>query len=285
MTAPVLALAPFPRPRRRAPNLWVAGLAVGFLYWLAFLLLLEPGNLLAAAAGGYALDWRYETLRILVAALMGASVTPALLMLTRRWPVEGPRLLPRAALHGVAIAAMAAGLIVASCFVAHWVKGAGLVPGPREVAGELSANWALLVYCMAAFTAAAHVLRARRRNAAAEPAPEPVVLGRIAVVSRGRAAFVEAADIDWVETQGNYVALYTAGACHLVREPLSRFEARLDPARFVRAHRRIVVAADRVRAMRPLANGDALLTLADGRELRCSRSYRAALAARLLPRE
>lgn len=257
-------------------NSWITGLAVGFVYWLAFLLLLEPGNVLSAAVGGRTLDPSQEALRIAVAAAMGASVTPLLLALTRRWPVEGARLMARAALHGLAIAGLSAGLIVLSCFPARWLDGDGAVPSLKAIGNELSANWALLVYSMAAFTAAAHVLRARRRAA-----PAPVVPGRIAVGGRGHATFLDPADIEWVETQGNYVALYAGGACHLVREPLSRFEARLDAARFVRIHRRTMVAVDRVAALQPLANGDALLTLTDGRALRCSRSYRPALAERL----
>jgi DNA-binding LytR/AlgR family response regulator len=36
----------------------------------------------------------------------------------------------------------------------------------------------------------------------------------------------------------------------------------------------MIVAIDRIEEMKPLANGDAMLRLRDGRELRMSRSYR-----------
>jgi DNA-binding LytR/AlgR family response regulator len=81
--------------------------------------------------------------------------------------------------------------------------------------------------------------------------------------------------VDWIETQGNYLALHVGAATHLIRETSVAFEAKLDPARFVRIHRRTIVAVDRVRELSPLLNGDAVVRLTDGRELKVSRGYRA----------
>lgn len=67
---------------------------------------------------------------------------------------------------------------------------------------------------------------------------------------------------------------------HLVRDTLLNLETRLDPRRFARIHRRMLVALDRIRQIETAANGDAILHLAAGAELRVSRSYRAALRAR-----
>ena len=67
---------------------------------------------------------------------------------------------------------------------------------------------------------------------------------------------------------------------HLIRETLASFEQRLDPDKFVRVHRRMIVAIDHIREIQPLANGDSTLILHDGRELRASRSYREALRKR-----
>jgi DNA-binding LytR/AlgR family response regulator len=65
---------------------------------------------------------------------------------------------------------------------------------------------------------------------------------------------------------------------------LAALEAKLDPGRFVRIHRRMIVAIDRVREIAALGAGDANLHLSDGTELRLSRTYRAAfLAARAIP--
>ena len=59
-----------------------------------------------------------------------------------------------------------------------------------------------------------------------------------------------------------------------LRETLTALEARLDPARFVRIHRRIIVAVDAIRELQPWFGGDQVLILKDGAKLRVSRSYR-----------
>jgi two-component system LytT family response regulator len=58
-------------------------------------------------------------------------------------------------------------------------------------------------------------------------------------------------------------------------------EQRLKSAEFVRIHRSIIVRIDRIRTFQPLANRDGLVRLANGTELRVSRTYRDRLAARL----
>ncbi|MDB5432206.1 MAG: response regulator of the LytR/AlgR family [Caulobacter sp.] len=273
-----LDLSPTPLPRALRPPAWIKAAAIGFLYWLAFLLLLEPGNLLRD--GGPGLRWDQEVLRILVAACMGASVTPLLLALARRYPIERARLLRHGAVQALAIGVLAAALIVASCFPAAWLLAAKPLPSVRAIGDQLSGNWALLVYCMATFMAAAHAIRFYRQGQG--PAPARPDAGQIAVTSRGRVTLIEIDAVDWIESQGNYLALHVGRATHLVRDTLARFEARLDPAAFVRIHRGAVIRLDRARALRPLANGDALVTLADGQEVRCSRSHRRALAGRLV---
>ena len=102
----------------------------------------------------------------------------------------------------------------------------------------------------------------------------------MAVKTRGRLGYVEVDSIEWIESQGNYLALHVGSRAHLIRETLANFERRLDPNKFVRVHRRTIVAVDRIREIRPLANGDSELILHDGRELRASRSYREALRKR-----
>ena len=86
-------------------------------------------------------------------------------------------------------------------------------------------------------------------------------------------------DVDWIETQGNYLALHVGPAVHLLRESLARLETQLDPVSFARIHRRVIVAKDRIREVKSAGAGDALLRLTDGTELRLSRLYRDRLAS------
>jgi hypothetical protein len=256
---------------------WLSQSALGFAHWLVFLLTLEPGNLIRAADAGTPLSLGHEIPRLLAAALMGAAVTPLLFRLIRRFPLEGRALWRNAAVLALAVGALALGLIVASCYPAAWWFGHGRWPSMAGIAGTVTDNWALLVYCMAAFIAIVHVVRARR----AAKAPAPPASAPILVSARGRVDVVDPASIDWVETQGNYLALHVGPSTHLIRETLARFEQGPEGARFVRIHRRMMAALDRVEALRPLANGDATLTLRGGRTLRLSRSYRQAVAERI----
>jgi hypothetical protein len=248
----------------------------GYLYWLVFLLALEPGNVLRALNMGHTLQLDIEIARICVAALLGASVSPLLVALTRRFPLPGPRAWRNASVHAVGAVGLAFMLIVVSCFLAAWILLGDAFPTLADVSSQLTANWLLLVFAISAFTAISHALHFFPRADEAQASP-PSQLPRVAVKTRGRLSYVEVDSIEWIETQGNYLALHVGRHAHLIRETLASFERRLDPGRFVRVHRRTIVAVDRIREIRPLANGDSTLTLHDGRELRASRRYREAL--------
>ncbi len=262
---------------------WGREIGLGFLYWLTFLLVLEPGNL-ARANGTVALD--QEAVRILGASLLGATSTPLLLALTRRFPIEGGKLWRHATIHSLGSAGISLGLIVLSCVLAAWLKVGDSRPVLVALPDHVAANWLLLAFCLAAFTAVAHAVRfwrhaeesrrlvARLQSSAAQTVRPHAHLTRIEVKSRGRVSLVDLSDVDWIETQGNYLALHTATGTHLVRDTLASFETKLDPNRFVRIHRRTLVALDGILEIAPLASGDATIRLANGTGLRLSRNFR-----------
>jgi hypothetical protein len=264
---------------RQAPA-WLRSVGYGYLYWLVFLLVLEPGNLLHAHNMGHALDFEIEVARICVAALLGASVSPLLVALTRRFPLPGSRGWRNASIHALGAVGLAFMLIVVSCFLAAWILLGDALPTAADVGSQLAANWLLLVFAISAFTAISHAVHFfPRRIAEAQPSPSSRPT-RVAVKTRGRLGYIEIDSIEWIESQGNYLALHVGAHAHLIRETLANFERRLDPHKFVRVHRRTIVAVDRISGLQPLANGDSTLTLHNGRELRASRSYREALRKR-----
>jgi hypothetical protein len=63
------------------------------------------------------------------------------------------------------------------------------------------------------------------------------------------------------------------GAEYLIRTTLAGLERRLDPQRFVRIHRSVIVNADRVAEIRSDAHGDFDVTLAGGKVLRMTRNF------------
>jgi two-component system LytT family response regulator len=109
---------------------------------------------------------------------------------------------------------------------------------------------------------------------APSPAAEPAPATRLEVRLGDRRRFVAVADIDWIEASDYYVRLHAGGRSHLLRETLQELEARLDPRRFVRAHRSAMVAVDRVAELRADGAGRPVLVLRDGTRVPVSRSRR-----------
>jgi len=104
-------------------------------------------------------------------------------------------------------------------------------------------------------------------------------LDHIMVKSSGEYYFLKAADIDWIEAEGDYMKFHVGGRTHLMRETMARLEARLDPKRFVRIHRSTIVNVDRLWKLSPSFGGDYSAVLQDGTKLRLSRGYHDRIAA------
>jgi hypothetical protein len=269
--------------------LWPAWLRVHawvLLYWLAFLLVLEPGNILRASQAGQALSWSHEAIRILVAALLGTTVTSAVQTLVERFPLRGPLRRRHLLIHAAGAAGLALTLVLVSCVLAAWVFAGQWMPSRDDIWGQLVSNFALLMCALAALTA---LIQANlQRTALPAPTVKPAtVLTHVEVKRHGQPLSLPLSDVDWIEAQGNYVALHIGAEQHLLRDTISGFGARLNSAQFVRIHRSVIVATDRVQKVEVLPNNDMLLHLKRGAPLRASRSYATAvraIAARLAPR-
>ncbi|HXM44673.1 MAG TPA: LytTR family DNA-binding domain-containing protein [Bryobacteraceae bacterium] len=105
-------------------------------------------------------------------------------------------------------------------------------------------------------------------------ARQPTYLNRIAVRSAAGTHFVETRDVDWLKAAENYVELHVGPARHLVEATMAEIAKRLDPFRFVRIHRSLIVNAERIRTVRPASHSEFLVTLAGGTQLRSGRTYR-----------
>ena len=114
-----------------------------------------------------------------------------------------------------------------------------------------------------------------------EVAAKSTYLTRLMVKLSNRVILLKVSDVDWIEADGNYAKLHVGGKCHLLREKMQDLENQLDPDKFVRIHRSIIVNLDRVKEMHPHFNGDFIVVLDDGAKLKLSRSRREVLEARL----
>lgn len=129
----------------------------------------------------------------------------------------------------------------------------------------------------------AHAYR-RSESAAVPPGDKherSAYLTRFVVRIGRKVAFVDAAQVEWIEADGDYATLHAGTSAHLLRESLSRLSRQLDPTHYIRVHRSTIVRIDRIAELQPLSNRDALLRLRDGTPLRASRTYIEPLLERL----
>lgn len=97
---------------------------------------------------------------------------------------------------------------------------------------------------------------------------------RLLVKEQGRMYFVDLSEVQYVEADGNYLTLHTAGGKHIIYDSLTRLETRLDPTRFVRIHRSHIINLDFVREVETHFNGDHVVRLRNGAVLKWTRNYR-----------
>jgi two-component system LytT family response regulator len=103
---------------------------------------------------------------------------------------------------------------------------------------------------------------------------DEAALERFTVRSRKRIYFVDADDVQWIESEGDYVALCDGEDKHLIRATMKELTDRLDPDRFLRVHRSYIVNTNYVTELRPLDHGTYRLIMACGTPLKTSRGYR-----------
>ena len=120
--------------------------------------------------------------------------------------------------------------------------------------------------------------RERRAVATAEAAPSRY-LEEIWVPHRAEVIRIDAAHIDRIEAERDYMRLHVGDRSYLVHQTITELERRLDPARFVRLHRSTIVARRRIARLCHDGAGSWHAELAGGESVRIGRSHLAAAKA------
>lgn len=108
----------------------------------------------------------------------------------------------------------------------------------------------------------------------AEISAERTFLQRLMVSVGARFFFIKTSEILFISAEEKYVNLHTEKGAYLMRETMTRLEARLDPSTFARIHRSYLVNVDFIKELQPASHGDSLARLKNGVELPVSRRYR-----------
>lgn len=104
-------------------------------------------------------------------------------------------------------------------------------------------------------------------------------LKRFAVRDDNRYLLVNAEQVDWIDSAANYIRLHVGPNAYLIRMTMNELEQKLDPQQFARIHRSTIVNISRVKEVTPDWHGEFDVKIADGTNLRLTRTYR----HRLLP--
>ncbi len=178
------------------------------------------------------------------------------------------------------------------------------IAGERYDFGPFWDNWlyeyrkdffvyALIVAALSAFTIYSLWLQTQARtegppaelpppsaasDRANDPTSDPATpLDRLVVRKRNREFILDTADIDRLESDGNYVTIHAAGESYRLRDSLDGLHKRLGEKRFARVHRTHVVNIDRIREIQPWDHGDYRIVLKNGSFVNFSRRYRSRL--------
>jgi len=263
--------------------------------WALYALIAMAATMLAlltTAQAGVALAYEGQTVPwvgLLKARLVDwyacALFMPVLLALARRYPIRRDTWahhLPILLLASVPIAIAKEAIFVA---VGNYFR-----PGVFDLATILSEDVSYEVMAVWAFIAVAQLLVGVRADREIGPAavavkpPAPATTSSTSILVRTRRGPVRLAlpDIEYVDAQGNYARLVTAGGRFLLRSTMARLEVRLGDE-FLRVHRSVIVRRDRIRCVAAAANCGYWLELASGVRLRSSRSYRDRIRAAGIP--
>lgn len=127
-------------------------------------------------------------------------------------------------------------------------------------------------------------LTARLEGALAALSRPPLQPAPLVVRDGARTYVLPPSEIECLEAEDYYVRIHAGARQPLVRRSLQSLLAALEPYGVMRVHRSAAVNLAAVRSLRPMPSGDAVATLATGREIRVSRSHRGAIEARLAGR-
>jgi two-component system response regulator AlgR len=128
------------------------------------------------------------------------------------------------------------------------------------------------------------IARAREKigapeNRVSDPSPQSEWIEEFWVPYRSEMVRIAAIDIDRIDAMRDYMSLQIGSRNFLLHQTLGTLERRLDPARFIRVHRSMIVRRDFIAKLRHDGLGIWYAILIDGTDIRIGRSYLTAVKA------
>jgi hypothetical protein len=270
--------APYPRPRTRVV--------------LSIFVALSAGSALVETIGGV-LQGQPVPVGVSIARnafiwLVFGALSFAAIFTARRFPLEGGRLLQHLPTHLATFVAISfTHTLLYSPFVRYVLHQSG----PRSASGSaLLGNLRGDVFIYAMMVGAYYLFAFAKRPPQVVTVPAtpvvpttetPAPLKRIPLKEEGRVAFIDTAEVESIEADGDYVKLNGRFGTRTIRQSLSALERQLDPTEFVRIHRSTIASVSSIKELQPWFHGEFVAIMNSGARLKVSRTHREALTEAL----
>jgi DNA-binding LytR/AlgR family response regulator len=119
----------------------------------------------------------------------------------------------------------------------------------------------------------------RGRYSAADAKIASLYIDEFWVPHRSELIRIAATDIERIDAERDYMRLHVGARSFLLHQTISELESRLDPARFIRLHRSVIVRQDRIARLGHDKAGAWHAELIDGGIVRIGRTHLAAAKA------
>lgn len=114
-----------------------------------------------------------------------------------------------------------------------------------------------------------------RRLASGESLESRRYPDHLSIKDGGEVTVLKTRLISWIDAAGDYMCVHsTDGKTHIMRKTMKELESELNPDKFVRIHRSVMVNKNQVEKLVTHATGEYHLVLDNGQELKVSRSYK-----------
>ncbi|WP_337842415.1 LytTR family DNA-binding domain-containing protein [Rheinheimera sp.] len=120
----------------------------------------------------------------------------------------------------------------------------------------------------------ARLIAEQANQHSSEPEPAAQAPKHFLVRKLDKEFLVKVADIDWLEANGNYVNLHSAGRIYPLRATLAQLCSQLESQGFSRIHRSLAVNHRAIQSISYDASGDGEIELSGGQRLALSRRYK-----------
>jgi two-component system, LytTR family, response regulator len=94
---------------------------------------------------------------------------------------------------------------------------------------------------------------------------------RLLVPNGTKGSFVSVSEIDWIEAADYYSCLHVGARTFMLRETIRQLACMLDPRKFVRIHRSVIVNIEQVREILREGRSEGAVVLHSGQRLKMSR--------------